>query len=111
MVRKIIITLSLSGLLLGTPAMINGMAQERSDKQQEPQQEMKSVNGKIADIDDQGRSFTLDTGFGGEKQILKFMLVKESQVKGTVEVGTTVAVDYKTLDDGQLVCVRVAAQS
>jgi hypothetical protein len=36
MVRKIIITLSLSGLLLGTPAMINGMAQERSDKQQEP---------------------------------------------------------------------------
>jgi hypothetical protein len=111
MVRKIIFTVSLTGLLLGTPAMSNGMAQEPNDKQQEPRQEMKSVNGKIADIGDQGRSFTLDTGFGGEKQILKFVLVKDSQVKGQIEVGTIVAVDYKTLDDGQLVCVRVAAQS
>jgi len=111
MIRKIVLTASLGGLLLGTPAMINGRAQEPNDKQQEPQQETKSVNGKITDIGDQGRSFTLDTGFGGEKQVMKFILAKNSRVQGQVKVGTIVAVDYKTMDDGQLVCVRVAAQS
>jgi hypothetical protein len=110
MIRKIMATASLSGLLLGTPAMISGMAQEPKEQQQQ-QQETKSISGKITDIGDQGHSFTLDTGNGGEKQVLKFMVDKNTQVQGQVKVGSVVAVDYQALDGGQLLCVRVASQS
>ena len=109
MIRKIVVTTSLSALLFGTPAMINGKTQEPREQQQQPQQTTKSINGKITEIGDQGHSFTLDT-VAGDKQTLKFVVDKNTQVQGQVKVGTMVAVDYQPTDSGQLLCVRVAAQ-
>lgn len=111
MIRKILATASLIGLLLGAPVVLTAQqTQEPQDKQQQPPQSAKSVNGKILDVGDQGRSFTLDTGTG-DKQPLKFIVDKNTKVQGQVKVGTLVAVDYQATDSGELVCVRVAAQS
>ena len=110
MIRKILATASLGGLLLGAPVVLPAQqTQEPQDKQQQPPQSTKSISGKILDIGDQGRSFTLDTGTG-DKQPLKFIVDKNTKVQGQVKIGTLVAVDYQATDNGELVCVRVAAQ-
>jgi hypothetical protein len=110
MIRRILAAVSLSGLLLGAPVVLNAQqTQEPQDKQQQTPQSIKSISGKILDIGDQGRSFTLDTGTG-DKQPLKFIVDKNTRVQGQVKIGTLVAVDYQATDNGELVCVRVAAQ-
>jgi len=82
MMRKILISMSLGGLLLaGTP----GMLQSRQDPprpqpgqpspgqqppaqqppgQQPPQEQTQSVTGKVTDIGDQGHSFTVNANNG-----------------------------------------------
>jgi Domain of unknown function (DUF5666) len=107
MFHKVLAMASLGGLLLmGTPALIEGQAQQG----QQSQQAAKSVTGKVTDIADSGHSFTVDTGAGESKQTMKFVVDKNTQVQGQVKVGTMVAVDYQAMDGGQLLCVRVAAQ-
>ena len=123
MIRKFLVGISLSGLLLaGAPSMLNAQnpprpapgqqpgtqpPQEQPPQQQPPAQDAKSVTGKITDIGDQGHSFTLNSNDG---QTMKFVVDKNTQVKGQVKVGTTVAVDYTPMGAGQYLCVRVAAQ-
>jgi len=110
MIRKILVGASLAGFLLaGTPGLIHARQGQQNPQNPPPQsqQETKSVTGKVTDIGDQGHSFTVSSSDG---QTLKFMVDKNTQVKGQVKVGTMVAVDYTPASDGQLVCVRVAAQ-
>jgi len=38
------------------------------------------------------------------------MVDKNTQVRGQVKIGTTVAVDYTSMGGGQFLCLRVAAQ-
>jgi len=123
MIRKILIGISLGGLLLaGAPGMLQGTQNpprpqpgqpgqqpgQQPPQEQPPQQETKSVTGKVTDIGDQGHSFTVNSTDG---QTMKFMIDKNTQVQGHVKVGTTVAVDYAPAADGQFLCVRVAAQN
>lgn len=65
----------------------------------------------MTDIGDEGHSFTVETDDGGSKQTMKFLVDKNTQVQGHVKVGTLVAVDYQSTEDGQLVCVRVAPEN
>jgi hypothetical protein len=110
MTRKILASVSLSGLLLGAPVVLNAQqTQEPQDKQQQTPQATKSINGKILNIGDQGRSFTMDTGTD-DKQLLKFIVDRNTKVQGQVKIGTLVAVDYQATDNGELVCGRVTAQ-
>ena len=120
MIRKILAGVSLAGLLL---AGASGMLQGRQNpprqqpprqepgqdlgQQQPPQQEAKSVSGKVTDIGDQGHSFTVSATSG---ETMKFMVDKNTQVKGQVKVGTLVAVDYTSMGAGQYLCLRVSAQ-
>jgi hypothetical protein len=109
MFQKMLVTVSLGGLLLaGAPALIQGQTQGQQGQQS--QHAAKSITGKVTDIGDNGHSFTVDTGSGDNKQTMKFVVNKDTQVQGQVKVGTLVAVDYQPTDGGQLLCVRVAAQ-
>ena len=112
-IRKTLVTASLGGLLLmGVPAMLSGHQSATTQSDQEAQEKAtKSVNGKVTDIGDQGHSFTVETDEGGNKQSMKFVVDKNTQVQGQVKIGTLVAVDYSPREDGQLVCVRVAPQN
>lgn len=123
MIRKILIGISLGGLLLaGAPGMLQGRQNpqrpqpgqpgqppgQQPPQEQPPQQETKSITGKVTDIGDAGHSFTLSSNDG---KTMKFMVDKNTQVQGHVKVGTVVAVDYAPSGDGQFLCVRVAAQN
>jgi hypothetical protein len=109
-IRKTLAMASLAGLLLmGAPLILSG--QQTPQDQETQQKSTKSVNGKVTDIGDQGHSFTVETDDGGNKQTMKFVVDKNTQVQGQVKVGTLVAVDYAPREDGQLVCVRVAPQN
>ena len=106
MIRKILTCLSLVGFLTaGVPAMAYKTATQ-NQKQQAP----KSITGKVASIGDQGKSFALEVSDGSSKRTMNFVLDKNTQVEGRVTQGTIVAVEYQPSDDGQNLCVRVAAQ-
>ena len=91
-------------MLLGTQESARA-AQAQPDNPQAT----KSVSGKVTDIGDQGHSFTVETE-GGNKQTMKFVVDKNTQVQGQVKVGTLVAVDYQPRTAG-CSCLRVAAQN
>ncbi|HTZ32418.1 MAG TPA: hypothetical protein VMH31_08170 [Methylomirabilota bacterium] len=120
MIRKILISASLGGLLLaGTPGMLQSRQNpprqqpgqqppgQQPPAQQPPQEQTQSVTGKVTDIGDQGHSFTVNASNG---QSMKFLVDKNTQVRGQVKIGTTVAVDYTAMGGGQFLCLRVAAQ-
>ena len=110
MIHKTLGTASLCGLLfIGAPGVLLG--HHSPTAQQGQQKATKSVNGKVTGIGDQGHSFTVETDDGGNKQTMKFLVDKDTQVQGQVKVGSLVAVDYQPTDDGQLLCVRVAPQN
>ena len=112
MIYKTLGTASLCGLLfIGAPVALLGHHGPTRAAEQTQQKETKSVNGKVTGIGDQGHSFTVETDETGNKQTLKFVVDKNTQVQGQVKVGTLVAVDYQPTDDGQLLCVRVASQN
>ena len=111
MIQKILVTASLSSLLLvGAPGIVQGQTQGQGQQGQQSQQAAKSITGKVTDIGDAGHSFTVESGAGGSKQTMKFVVDKNTQVQGQVKIGTLVAVDYQPTDGGQLLCVKVAAQ-
>ena len=112
LIQKILVTASLGGLLsIGTPGMLLGQqpkpqpGKPSQPGQQRQQRATQSISGKVTDIG--GHSFTLETDTGGSMQ---FVVDKNTQVLGQVKVGMLVAVDYQAIDDGQLLCVRVAPQ-
>ena len=116
MIQKTLATASLCGLFsIAAPAMLLGHAgrggQQAQSGQQTQQKATKSINGKVTEIGDQGHSFSVETDDSGSKQTMKFVVDRNTQVQGQVRVGTLVAVDYQPTEDGQLVCVRVAAQN
>jgi hypothetical protein len=111
MIRKLLFSASLGGLLLvGAPVMTHTTAQTPS--QENPtKQSTKSVTGKVTTIGDQGRSFAVEVDNGGNKQTMQFVVDKNTQVAGQVRAGTVVTVDYQATNDGQNLCVRVAPQN
>jgi Domain of unknown function (DUF5666) len=115
MIQKTLVTVSLGGLLLmGAPGALLGYQLEATHAQfvQDSQdRETRTVSGKVTDIGDSGHSFTVETDDGGNKQTMKFVVDKDTEVHGHVKVGTLVAVDYQPTEDGELLCVRVTPEN
>jgi hypothetical protein len=111
MIRKLLFSASLSGLLLmAVPVMTHTTAQTPSQGNA-TKQATKSVTGKVTTIGDQGKSFAVEVDNGGSKQTMQFVVDKNTQVAGQVRAGTVVTVDYQPMDGGQNLCVRVAPQN
>jgi hypothetical protein len=110
MIRKLLFSASLGGLLLvGAPMMTHTTAQ--TPQENPSKQATKSVTGKVTTIGDQGKSFAVEVDNGGSKQTMQFVVDKNTQVAGQVRAGTVVTVDYQPMDGGQNLCVRVAPQN
>jgi len=107
MIRKMLLSASLGGMLLtGVPAIGHSTLQDHSKKQD--QQATKTVSGKVTSIGNDRRSFVLEADNGGTMQ---FVLDKNSQVEGRVAAGTMVLVEYQPTSGDQNLCVKVSARS
>ena len=112
--RKILCCLALAGLFLGAETVVQAQQQSQTGKQGQPGQQTqaatKSVSGKVTSIGDQGKSFDVEVSNGSDKQTLKFVVDKNTEVEGHVAPGTMVLVEYQPGDGGQNLCVKVSAQ-
>jgi hypothetical protein len=108
--RKLVCCISLAALLLlGVAARAQPQPlQSDSGKQSEPT--TKSVEGKVASIGNSGTSFALQVD-GNDKQLMNFVVGKDTQVKGHVTTGTLVTVAYRPTDDGQNVALTITVRS
>ena len=112
MVRKLLFSAVMAGGLLlwgSLPARTSTLTQAQAPSGQ-TQKAVKSVSGKIADIKDQGHSFSLE--IGGDQNNAKsmdFVVDGNTTVKGKVTRGTAVIVEYQVADNGQNVAVSVTA--
>jgi hypothetical protein len=110
MIRKLIGCVSLAGLLLidiSASAHPNLWA-AASGQQSAPA--TKSVVGKITSIGNSGTTFALQPD-GGDKQVMQFIVGKNTQVQGQVKVGTLVTVEYQPTDGGQNMAVTITART
>jgi hypothetical protein len=110
MIRKVVFCVSLAALLLtGVAARAEpGRLQSDSGKQTEPVK--KSVAGKVASIGNSGTSFVLQVD-GNDKEVMNFVVGKNTEVKGHVTAGTLVTVEYQPSDGGQNMAVSITVRS
>jgi hypothetical protein len=92
---------------VAAPAHPN-LTQSDSGKQAQPT--TKSVGGKVASIGNSGTTFALQVD-GNDKQVMNFVVGKDTQVKGHVSTGTLVTVEYRPADDGQNVALSVTVRT
>src|ERR1700730_10953462 len=110
MIRKLVPCVSIAALLLiGAAARAEpNRLQSDSGKQSEPT--TKSVAGKVASIGNSGTTFALQVD-GNDKQVMNFVVGKDTQLKGHVTTGTLVTVEYRPADDGQNVALSITVRS
>jgi hypothetical protein len=110
MTRKLLSAVCLAGLILmGVSARAQpNLMQSDSGKQTEPT--TKSVAGKVASIGNSGTTFALQVD-GNDKQVMNFVVGKDTQLKGHVTTGTLVTVEYRPADDGQNVALTITVRS
>jgi hypothetical protein len=63
------------------------------------QQTTKSVDGTVSAIGNKGLSFELEVNNGGNKEVISFVVDKDTRVEGQVKVGTPVTVEYVAMAD------------
>lgn len=110
MIRMFLFCVSLAVLLslgVAAPAQPN-MMQSDSGKQSQPT--TKSVGGKVASIGNSGTTFALQVD-GNDRQVMNFVVGKDTQLKGHVTTGTLVTVEYRPADDGQNVALTITVRS
>jgi len=110
MIRMLLFCVSLGALLslgVAAPAHSNLM---QSDSGKQAQATTKSVGGKVASIGNSGTTFALQVD-GNDKQVMNFVVGKDTQVKGHVSTGTLVTVEYRPADDGQNVALSVTVRT
>ena len=109
MIRKLLCCISLAALLsLSVAARSHPNLQSDSGTQAEPT--TKSVAGKVASIGNSGTTFALQVD-GNDKQVMNFVVGKDTQLKGHVTTGTLVTVEYRPADDGQNVALSITVRS
>jgi hypothetical protein len=110
MIGKFLSSISLAALLLmGVAARAQPIhIQADAGKQEEPA--TKSVSGKVTSVTNQGTTFAVQTD-GADKQVMEFIVAKDTQVKGNVKTGTLVTVEYKPTDDGRNVALTITAHA
>ncbi len=110
MIRTLLLSISLTVLLLlgvAAPAHPNLM---QSDSGKQGQSTTKSVGGKVASIGNSGTTFALQVD-GNDKQVMNFVVGRDTQVKGHVSTGTLVTVEYRPADDGQNVALTITVRT
>ena len=110
MIRMLLFCVSLAALLslgVAAPAHSNLM---QSDSGKQAQATTKNVAGKVASIGNSGTTFALQVD-GNDKQVMNFVVGKDTQVKGHVSTGTLVTVEYRPADDGQNVALSVTVRT
>jgi len=110
MYRTLLLSISLTALLLlgvAAPAHPNLM---QSDSGKQAQSTTKSVGGKVASIGNSGTTFALQVD-GNDKQVMNFVVGRDTQVKGHVSTGTLVTVEYRPADDGQNVALTITVRT
>src|ERR1700730_2352897 len=110
MIRTLLCCISLAVLLslgVAAPAHPNLM-QTDSGKQAQPT--TKNVAGKVASIGNSGTTFALQVD-GNDKQVMNFVVIKNTQLKGHVMTGILVTVEYRPADDGQNVALSITVRS
>jgi hypothetical protein len=110
MIRKLLCGVSMAVLLsLGMAARAQPtLMQSDSGKQSEPT--TKSVAGTVASIGNSGTTFALQVD-GNDKQVMDFVVGKDTQLKGHVTTGTMVTVAYRPTDDGRNVALSITVRS
>src|SRR5579863_326618 len=110
MYRTLLLSISLTALLLlgvAAPAHPNLM---QSDSGKQAQSTTKSVGGRVASIGNSGTTFSLQVD-GNDKQVMNFVVGRDTQVKGHVSTGTLVTVEYRPADDGQNVALTITVRT
>ena len=106
---KLLVSVSLAGLLLTGASMWTHPVSAQSQAQQQQSKATKKVAGKITSIGNDGHSFGLEVDQGGAKQTMQFTLDKNAKVQGNVRVGTAVTVEY-AIEEGQNMALTVIAE-
>jgi hypothetical protein len=107
--RKLLLSVSFLGLMLAGALAKTQPIPTAPQSGQQAQKATKSVAGTIAAVGDNGGEFDLEVNDGGTKEILEFVLDKDTQVQGQIKVGTSVTVKYVETAD-QNVVKTVTAQ-
>lgn len=110
MIRTFLFCVPLAALLslsVASPARSISM---QSDFGKQAQATTKSVGGKVASIGNSGTTFALQVD-GNDKQVMNFVVGKDTQLKGHVTTGTLVTVEYRPADDGQNVALTITVRS
>jgi hypothetical protein len=116
--RKFLSGISLAGIMLfatfalaQNPRQTPPQRQDRDPNQQQ-QQATKSISGKVTNIGDDRRSFTLqpDSKSNDNQQSMQFVIDDHTQVRGRVTTGTLVLVEYTPADGGKNLAVTIAPQ-
>jgi hypothetical protein len=110
MIHKSLVSISLASLfVIGVSARAWPVHVQDSGKQTAPV--TKSVSGKVTSIANSGTSFSLAVE-GDSKQTMEFVVNQNTQVQGSVKVGTLVAVEYQPAGgSGQNLAVAITARS
>jgi hypothetical protein len=110
MIRKLLCCVSLAALLsFGAAARAHGNLMP-TDSEKQAQPTPKSVAGKVASIGNSGTTFALQVD-GNDKQMMNFVVGRDTQLKGQVTTGTLVTVEYRPADDGQNVALTITVRS
>jgi hypothetical protein len=115
--RKFLSGISLAGMLFfGTYVLAQDppSSAQQDPQQDHQQQSTKSVSGKVTNIGDDRRSFTLqpsDTNQSSENnREMQFVIDDHTQVRGRVTTGTMVVVEYTPAEGGKNLAVSIAPQ-
>jgi hypothetical protein len=108
-IRRVVCCVSFATLvLIGAAARAEpGRLQSDPGKQSEPVR--KSIAGKVASIGS-GTPFELQVD-GNDKQVMNFVVGKNTEVKGRVTAGTLATVEYQPGDGGRNVAVSRTVRS
>jgi hypothetical protein len=110
MIRKLVFSISLFGILVIGPQLTARAIHPQSEAGKQSKEATKSITGKIIFVGDTGTSFAVEVE-GSSNQTMEFVLNSKTQVQGRVKMGTLVAVDYEPIEGGQNLAVNITARS
>lgn len=113
--RKFLSGISLAGMLLfGAYTLAQNPPQQQDQDKNQQQQATKSVSGKVTNIGDDRRSFTLqpdtNSNTSNQKSPMEFQVDDHTQVRGRVTTGTVVVVEYAPGEGGKFLAISIAPQ-
>lgn len=109
MIGRLLMIASIAGFLLAVSTHSRPVQQRSQPDQQAAQ--VKSVTGKVTQVETGGKAFSMDVNQGSDKQQMRFVVNETTTVQGHVAAGTTAKVDYQPDTSGQLVALTVKEQS